>query len=221
MPDLTVPARPLDAPIVVEAHAAGDDRPLDIEQHRHRRNGPRLQVMQRLGAPVADRAIGHEVGRVRRLGRPLGGRARAEPQLGRRRERALEGRSARKHERERREKELDHGSHLAGVKKQYPLRRGVALVENELPGDRFGAQSFAAKRFRRDEPVEAAEARLHGCPILEVEIDHGEPGRRNIPSPCGRRRSGRHGRREVSPGPRSRDCGRRGEACGPPARPRG
>ena len=180
MPDLAVPARPLDAPIVVELDAAGDDRPLDIEQHRHRRNGPRLQVMQRLGAPIADRAIGHEVGRVRRLGRPLDGRARAEPQLGRRRERALEGRSARKHERERREKELDHGSHLVGVKKQYPLRRGVALVENEPPGDRFGRSIVFVlpKRFRRDEPVEAAEARLHGCPILDVEIDHGEPGRR-------------------------------------------
>ena len=89
--------------------------------------------MQRLGAPVADGAIGREVGRVRRLGRTLHGSPGAKPQLRRRRERALEGRSARKHERERRKKELDHGSHLVGVKKQYPLRRGVALVENEPP----------------------------------------------------------------------------------------
>ena len=78
MPDLAVPARPLDAPIVVELDAAGDDRPLDIEQHRHRRDGPRLQVVQRLGAPIADRAIGREVGRVRRLGRTLHGQRRRE-----------------------------------------------------------------------------------------------------------------------------------------------
>ena len=53
--DLAVPARALDAPVIVELDAARDDRPLGPERHRQHGQRRRREIPHRLAAPVAHR----------------------------------------------------------------------------------------------------------------------------------------------------------------------